>query len=123
MKIYDDDLIKRMISDNSNGIDISYFYRTRVWKNLSHKILNDQKECQICKSKGRYRQADMTHHVNHIKDRPDLALSEYYTDIDGKEQRNLIAVCYPCHKFECHPEQLQWIVKPKAKPLTAERWD
>lgn len=123
--MYASDLIERIVKDNSHGIDISYFYRTRLWKNKAKKIKAEQKECFYCKQKGRYRQPDMVHHINHLRDRPDLALSETFTDAEGNEQLNLVAVCNSCHKSICHPEQLEHLQKfiPKAKPLTAERWD
>jgi 5-methylcytosine-specific restriction endonuclease McrA len=59
----------------------------------------DNHECQICKRKGRYRRADIVHHVKHLKDRPDLALSIW----DG-EERQLVSVCRQCHE-DLHPER------------------
>ena len=102
--------------------DVHPFYCTSQWVKLSHRVLDmDQHECQICKQRGRYKRAELVHHVNHVKDAPDKALDIWYTDADGNQQRNLISVCKDCHETVCHPERMQ---KSFSKaPLTKERWD
>lgn len=56
--------------------------------------------------------------VRLLRDRPDLALSIYDPDTGA---RQLISVCKDCHEM-LHPEaQRQY--RPRAAPLTPERWD
>lgn len=74
------------------------FYKSRAWMDLASEVLEEQhNECQECLKKGILTKADTVHHVNYVKDRPDLALSKYYIDEAGQEQRNLIAICKRCH--------------------------
>lgn len=93
------------------------FYSWTEWRHLRRAVLAlDNNECQECKRRGVYSQASIVHHVQHLRDRPDLALSVY----DG-DRRQLEAVCKRCHEA-LHPEgQRQY--KPPAPPLTPERWD
>lgn len=88
--------------------------RTRAWA-----LYLDRGECTRCKQRGRYTPAEVVHHVQHLRDRPDLALSIY--DEDGKRQ--LVSLCRACHEHE-HPERLRpaWTAKQKEE-LTKERWD
>lgn len=58
------------------------------------------------------------HHVKHLKDRPDLALSIWDSETG---ERQLETLCKFCHEEE-HPESLRQF-KPMATPLTLERWD
>lgn len=99
--------------------NVDSFYHWKEWERLRQEVLRmDHNECQICKSRGRYRRADIVHHVKHLKDRPDLALSVW----DG-EERQLVSVCKRCHE-ELHPERtVQYRYGKKEKPLTEERWD
>lgn len=101
------------------------FYRTYLWKQKSAEVRRlDRNECQICKARGRYRRAELVHHVNHLKDRPDLALDIYYTAADGTKRRNLISVCKDCHENVCHPEKLLEAQRVKKQSFeTPERWD
>lgn len=93
------------------------FYSWTEWRKLRRDVLRmDNHECQECKRRGVYSKASIVHHVKHLRDRPDLALSVY----DG-DSRQLEAVCKRCHEA-LHPEsQRQYM--PTAPPLTAERWD
>ena len=93
------------------------FYSWPEWDAVRLDTLNlDNYECQQCKTKGRHSRAVIVHHVKHLRDRPDLALSIW----DGQE-RQLVSVCKRCHE-ELHPES-QRQYKPKAPPITQERWD
>ena len=95
------------------------FYNSPDWRRTRKEILRaDKGECQICKAKGRYTKAVIVHHVNHLRDRPDLKLDKTYKDTNGITQRQLISVCRECHETVCHPERMREI----AKPLTTERW-
>ena len=95
------------------------FYSWSEWRRLRAEVLKlDRYECQLCKAKGRYRRGSIVHHVKHLRDRPDLALS--ITDPDTGE-RQLLTVCKDCHEAE-HPEAFRQN-RTKAEPLTEERWD
>ncbi|MFR0798525.1 MAG: hypothetical protein ACLSHJ_07090, partial [Oscillospiraceae bacterium] len=75
----------------------------------------DHFECRHCKARGRFRKGRIVHHVKHLRDRPDLALSVFDPDTGA---RQLETLCKACHELE-HPEsQRQYTLK--APPLTAE---
>jgi len=96
------------------------FYTDRAWRRLRQQVLKmDKYECQKHKARGQYRRATHVHHVNHVKNRPDLAMSLLYEDENGVIRRNLISVCSECHELE-HPERMRKY-EPK-KPITEERW-
>ena len=96
------------------------WYNSAAWKSVREAVLRmDHHECQRCKARGRYRRAELVHHVQHLQDRPDLALSVYDPDT-GKRQ--LLSVCWRCHE-ELHPERALQPRRPAAKPVTEERWD
>lgn len=99
------------------------FYVTPEWRSKSAEVLRlDKAECQICRQRGRYKRADLVHHVNHVKKRPELALDLFYRTEDGEQKRNLISVCKECHEHECHPERLRHrSTRPKFD--NSERWD
>jgi 5-methylcytosine-specific restriction enzyme A len=84
------------------------FYVSAPWLHLRSEVLREQKnECQEHRKRGRYARANHVHHVNHLKEHPELALSKWYLDKYGVPQRNLIAVCKECHETVCHPERLK----------------
>jgi len=95
------------------------FYHWKEWERLRLEVLRlDHNECQICKAKGKYRRAIIVHHVKHLKDRPDLALSIWHNG-----ERQLVSVCKQCHE-DLHPERvMQYRYEKKAASLTEERWD
>lgn len=93
------------------------FYHWPEWEALRTEVMRlDNWECQRCKTQGRHRAATIVHHVKHLRDRPDLALS-----IWDDEERQLVSVCKRCHE-ELHPES-QRQYAPKESPVTEERWD
>ena len=93
------------------------FYTWSDWLRVRGDVLKlDNYECQRCKARGRYSKAIIVHHIKHLKDRPDLALSIY----DGKE-RQLISLCRACHEAE-HPER-GLTPRQGHKHVTDERWD
>lgn len=92
--MYTTEQIRELIASGS----IHDFYADYYWRKIAHQVIEEQKECQICKSKGRYSRGVIAHHVNMLKVRPDLAYEKYYTDKYGKRHRNIIAVCRPCHE-------------------------
>lgn len=80
--------IKKLIEDNR--LDI--FYNSKYWRRFSHEVKREQNnECQICKSRGKYLPAKILHHVKHLKERPDLAYSRYYTDENGVKHKSPFA--------------------------------
>lgn len=97
------------------------FYSWQVWRRLSHTVRTriDRNECQACKRRGKYAPAEIVHHVKHLRDRPDLALSIF--DPENGE-RQLLSLCRACHEME-HPERLHLAQGAAAEPLTEERWD
>lgn len=107
--------LKRLIAQGREEA----FYSWTEWQELRSEVLKlDRFECQNCKKAGRYRKARIVHHVKHLRDRPDLALSAVDPD-DG--ERQLVSLCKRCHEQE-HPES-QRQFKKIAAPLTIERWD
>ena len=81
-----------------NG-DTSPFYNSRYWRNLSHAVIKENhKECIPCRRKGIVVTAVLTHHVNELKLRPDLAYERQYTDEKGNKQMQLMPVCFDCHE-------------------------
>lgn len=97
------------------------FYSWPEWDRIRKRVRAlDRNECVSCKKKGRYKPAEIVHHVKHLTDRPDLALS--IIDPDTQE-RQLVSLCRACHEA-AHPERLRpaWTEQTKDQ-LTSERWD
>lgn len=98
--------------------DMLHFYKLKVWIVKRREVLAlDHGECQHCKRRGKHVPAKYVHHVHHVKDRPELALSIWCTDENGKAMRQLISLCHECHEAE-HGHR----VKEAKEPLTLERW-
>ena len=84
------------------------FYHTKEWSKKRAEILKrDHNACVICRQRGRYSKANTVHHVKHLKDTPELALTD----------SNLISLCAACHE-DMHPE---FRYKPKGFQ-NLERW-
>ena len=95
------------------------WYNSGDWAAVKAAVKQiDHNDCLICKAMGRRRAAHIVHHVRHLRDRPDLALSIYDPDTG---ERQLICVCKQCHEL-LHPES-QRQYRPSKPPVTAERWD
>lgn len=110
--------LRRIVALLNTGRE-NVWYNSEPWRSTRETVLRaDRYECQRCKERGRYSRAVLVHHVKHLKDRPDLALSI----IDpATGDRQLVSVCKRCHE-ELHPEaQRQY--RPHGKPVTEERWD
>ena len=74
------------------------FYKSPEWRELRARVIEQAHgECERCRERGAYSRAVTVHHVNEVKDRPDLALSMWYTDERGERRRNLLALCNRCH--------------------------
>lgn len=95
------------------------WYNSGDWGTVREAVKQmDHCECLVCKAMGRHSPVRVVHHVNHLRDRPDLALSIYDPDTGA---RQLISVCKDCHEM-LHPEaQRQY--RLRTAPLTPERWD
>lgn len=107
--------LKRLLAEGKENI----WYNSAAWEATRQKVLRfDHYECQNCKAKGRYKRAQIVHHVKHLKDRPELALRLYDPDTG---ERQLISVCKRCHE-QLHPES-QKQYRTANKPVTEERWD
>jgi len=97
------------------------FYYTDEWKELRAEVMEYfHSECQECLKRGRYTRADCVHHVNHLRDAPQYALSKYYTDSKGERQYNLVALCNDCHN-KAHPEKA--VKGNKERFTNEERWE
>lgn len=95
------------------------WYNSSDWGRVKEAVKRmDHCECLVCKAMGRHSPARLVHHVKHLRDRPDLALSIYDPDTG---ERQLICVCKQCHEL-LHPES-QRQYRPSKIPVTAERWD
>lgn len=71
------------------------FYHTTVWRKKRASILKrDGHACCLCKAKGIYTKATTVHHIRHLKECPELALSD----------DNLQSLCSECHE-KAHPEK------------------
>lgn len=99
---------------------IVVFYKSEDWMELKDNVLEFYHyECQSCLKNGVYTRADCVHHVNEVRQRPDLALSMYFKDNNGKEQPNLLPLCNACHNI-VHDKLGQW--QRKDKFFNEERW-
>lgn len=82
------------------------FYKSDDWEELRADVMRDaHNECQHCLKKGIYKRAEMVHHINEVRKRPDLALTREFVDpITNEKIINLIALCNSCHEME-HPDR------------------
>ena len=101
------------------------FYDWVEWRDhMRPTVLKlDKFECQLCKAAGKVCSSSqgarlIVHHVKHLRDRPDLALSIFDPDTG---ERQLITVCKACHE-KLHPEGMRRC-QPSSPPVTSERWD
>ena len=96
------------------------FYLWPEWETTRAEVMKlDKFECVYCRQRRhRYRPAVIVHHVKHLRNRPDLALSIFDPDTG---ERQLVSVCKQCHEAE-HPESFRKRRRP-VLPVTVERWD
>lgn len=123
--------LARWINDLIDNDQLWKFYKSREWSGrsgfvgLKQEVLREQhNECQLCKERGIITKADTVHHVMHVRDHPELALSKWYVDERGVSHRNLLSVCKACHN-ELHPEKSAARVSDaarKEKYTNEERW-
>ena len=112
--------IKQLIRDNK----IYKFYKTKEWLALRAEVMReDHYECQHCLQRGIYTRADMVHHVNEVRKRPDLALTKHFVDTKTHEKkRNLISLCNSCHEMEHDRFEMIRQKNGKEKFMNEERW-
>lgn len=104
-------LPENLLKAIKNG-NVRKFYKSAVWKHKRHDILQrDNFECQRCKEKGEYSEAEVVHHIKHLREYPQLAL------VDD----NLKSLCAACHN-EVHPEKLNKYRVEEKEFITPERW-
>ena len=110
--------LRRLVALLNTGRE-NVWYNSEPWRSTREAVLKaDRHECQRCKERGRYSRAVLVHHVKHLKDRPDLALSI----IDpATGERQLVSVCKRCHEL-LHPES-QRQYRMREAPVTIVRWD
>lgn len=115
--MYTTQQIKHLINTDNTAA----FYNDRSWRKLAHNILSEQhNECQLCKGKGKYNKADIVHHVNYLRKRPDLAYCRTFTDVNGIEQIQLLSLCRECHE-KIH-ERGHYSKLKKDKFINDEKW-
>lgn len=109
--------IKRLIKADK----VEQFYQTDEWKELRRDVLEFfHFECQECLKKGDVTTDELcVHHVNEVRDHPELALSRYYVDEKGQQQYNLVPLCKTCHNI-VHDKLGEW--QRKGKFTNEERW-
>lgn len=112
------DLVK-WINELIEAKELWKFYKSKEFRHLKEEVLREQHyECQECKKRGKINKADTVHHVQFVRKYPALALSKYYTH-NGKQYKNLIAVCKSCHN-KLHPEKHK--IRENNKFINKERW-
>ena len=94
------------------------WYNSGDWQAVRDAVKRIDHECIICKAAGGHSATRYVHHIKHLRDRPDLALSIYDPDTG---ERQLICVCKQCHEL-LHPESRRKY-RPSKPPVTAEMWD
>ena len=102
---------------------LANFYMSKEFRHLKKQILEENHwECEICKKEhGKITRATTVHHVQFVRKHPALALSRYYT-YNGKQYKNLIAICPSCHN-RVHPEKRKGFNSNKKNKFTnEERW-
>lgn len=118
MPLMTPDKLARLTAMLATGRE-NVWYNSGDWGAVREAVKQiDHCECLVCKAMGRHSPARVVHHVKHLRDRPDLALSIYDPDTC---ERQLICVCKQCHEL-LHPES-QRQYRPSKPPVTAERWD
>lgn len=110
------------------------FYKSPEWIRLKGSVLKAAHyECAECRSQGKITRYDIgedgqkrllstVHHVMHVRDHPELALSRTYRDLEtGEEKVNLMPVCKACHN-KLHPEKRRHSQQKTDSFTNVERW-
>ena len=110
------------------------FYKSPEWIRLKRSVLKAAHyECAECRSQGKITRYDIgedgqkrllstVHHVMHVRDHPELALSRTYRDLEtGEVKQNLIPACKACHN-RLHPEKRRQRQRHTDSFTNVERW-
>lgn len=117
MNVSNQDEVGKWVSKLIAEDRLEEFYNSKYWRRLRKEVLEEYKhECQDCKAKGYYTEANHVHHIQYVRKHPRLALSKTYI-FQGKEYINLVPLCHDCHEARHGYRQ-----KEKKEPLTVERW-
>lgn len=81
------------------------FYRTAVWKKLSHHWLMMHPLCVSCEARGIYRKGDLVDHVIELRD-------DWSKRLDPN---NLQTLCYACHNRKTWREKQKRALKHEQK--------
>lgn len=107
------EFVKQCVADDN----VIAFYKSSSWRKKRSEVLKlDKNECLMCKAKGKRTRATIVHHVLHLRDHPELALSIYHN-----KQRQLISICHECHEKE-HVEERKRFGKKELIFTNEERW-
>ena len=110
--------IRELISEGK----IYRFYKCEEWLRLKAHVLEEfHGECADCIEEGKYTPAYLVHHEREVRDYPDLALSEWYTDEQGESKRNLWPLCFNCHELR-HGRCYKGKSNPRKGFTNEERW-
>lgn len=119
--------IEKLIERN----ELYKFYKSKEWIKLKEEVMKEQHyECQEClksgilttlvniENKEDNKRKLTVHHVQYVKNYPELALSKFYYYKKIK-YRNLIVVCFDCHNKLHHRFNYK---EYKKKFLNEEKW-
>ena len=115
--------LEKLINELIEKDELAKFYMSKEFRHLKKAILEENHwECEICKKEhGKITKATTVHHVQFVRNHPALALSRYYT-YNGKQYKNLIAVCSSCHN-KLHPEKRKGFNQSKKEKFNnEEKW-
>jgi len=128
-----DMVTEKWIRDLIRTDELWRFYKSPEWIRLKRSVLKDAHyECAECRRQGKITRYDVNsdgqkrllstvHHVCHVRDHPELALSRTYKDmVTGEEMSNLIPVCKACHN-KLHPDKRRYSRKEDSF-MNEERW-
>lgn len=114
---YTTEQIEELIETNNTHA----FYVGYDWIKLTQEVRKEQhNECQKCKANGRYKPAEIVHHVRYLKKYPELAYSKFYYTADGTKHMQLMCLCDSCHK-EVHSHDVKKN-KNKYRFYNEEKW-
>lgn len=119
MRVPDNTSLREWIMQLERDGKLYRFYKTEDWRRLRDQVMADHhSECERCAAQGRYTRADTVHHEFEVRKHPDMALTRYVGDGDGRREV-LHPLCNDCHN-EVHGRKLSG-AKPR-QPLNEERW-
>lgn len=95
------------------------FYKSKEFIDVRKEVFDEQhNECYYHRKKGKIVKGTICHHIYHVRDYPQYALSKYVIDEDGRRTINLICVCHKCHENICHPDRFK-----KNKKIISDKYE